>query len=59
VAFELNTETAYSTMKGKFGDSLRSKRVAGQINEALCKVLCHNICVLVQGMHELGIAPAF
>ena len=46
-------------MKGKFGDSLRSKRVAGQINEALCKVLCHNICVLVQAMHELGIAPAF
>ena len=31
----------------------------GQINEALCKVLCHNLCVLVQAMHELGIEPAF
>ncbi len=24
-----------------------------QINEALCKMLCHNICVLVRAMHEL------
>ncbi len=31
----------------------------GQINEALCKVLCHNVCVLVQATHELGIEPAF
>ena len=54
-----NVEIAYSMMKGKFGDSLRSKSDAGQINEALCKVLCHNICVLVQAMHELGIEPAF
>lgn len=46
-------------IKGKFGDSLRSKSDTGQINEALCKVLCHNICVLVQAMHELGIEPAF
>ena len=31
----------------------------GQINEALCKVLCHNICCLVQAIHELGIEPTF
>ncbi len=54
-----NVETAYSMMKAKFGDSLRSKSDVGQINEALCKVLCHNLCVLVQAMHELGIEPAF
>ncbi len=54
-----NAETAYSMIKGKFGDSLRSKSDTGQINEALCKVLCHNLCVLVQAMHELGIEPAF
>lgn len=34
-------ETAYSMMKAKFGDSLRSKSHVGQIYEALCKVLCH------------------
>ncbi len=46
-------------IKGKFGSSLRSKSDTGQANEALCKVLCHNLCVLVQAMHELGIEPAF
>ncbi len=54
-----NIETTYSMMEGKFGDSLRSKSDVGQINEALCKVLCHNLCVLVQAMQELGIEPAF
>ena len=54
-----NIETAYSMIKGKFGSALRSKSDTGQINEALCKVLCHNLCVLVQAMHELGIKPAF
>ena len=54
-----NVEMAYSMMKAKFGDSLRSKSDVGQINEALCKVLCHNLCVLVQAMQELGIEPAF
>ena len=54
-----NVETAYSMMKAKFGDSVRSKSDVGQINEALCKVLCHNLCVLVQAIHELRIEPAF
>lgn len=54
-----NVESAYSMLKAKFGDSVRSKSDTGQINEALCKVLCHNLCVLVQAMHELGIEPAF
>ena len=54
-----NIETAYSMIKGKFGSALRSKSDTGQINEALCKVLCHNICVLVQAIHELGIEPTF
>jgi|SRR5215212_8591778 len=52
-------ESAYSMIKGRFGRSLRSKSDTRQINEALCKVLAHNICVLVQAMHELGIEPAF
>ena len=54
-----NIETAYSMIKGKFGSALRSKSDVRQINEALCKVLCHNLCVLVQAMPELGIEPAF
>ena len=48
-----NVETTFSIIKGKFGASLRSKSDTGQVNEVLCKVLCHNVCVLVQAMHEL------
>jgi len=54
-----NVETAFSAIKGKFGDSLRSKSDMGQIDEALSKVLCHNLCVPVRVTHELGIEPAF
>ncbi len=52
-----NVETTFSMVKGKFGDELRPKSETGQVNEILLKALCHNICVLVQEMYELGIAP--
>jgi transposase len=54
-----NVESAFSMIKGKFGDAVRSKSDTGQVNEALCKVLCHNICCLVQAIHELGLEPTF
>jgi transposase len=54
-----NVETAFSMIKGKFGDAVRSKSDIGQLNEVLCKVLCHNLCVLIQAIHELGIEPRF
>jgi transposase len=54
-----NIETTFSMIKGKFGDALRSKSDTAQRNEALCKVLCHNICVLIASIYELGIAPTF
>ncbi len=54
-----NAETAYSMIKGKFGDSVQSKSDVGQINEALAKVQCHNICVLIQAIHWLGVEPTF
>ncbi|MCC6488240.1 MAG: transposase, partial [Candidatus Hydrogenedentes bacterium] len=43
-----NVETTFSMVKAKFGDSVRSKTDAGQRNEVLLKVLCHNVCVLIQ-----------
>jgi hypothetical protein len=46
-------------IKAKFGDSLRSKTKTAQVNEALCKVLCHNICCIIQSMYELNIKPEF
>ncbi len=54
-----NVESVFSMMKAKFGDAVRSKSDTGMVNEVLCKVLCHNICVLIQSIHELGIEPNF
>ena len=46
-------------IKAKFGDCVRSKTDVAMKNEALCKILCHNICCLISAMHELGIQPDF
>lgn len=54
-----NVESTFSMIKAKFGDSVRSRTDVAMRNEALCKVLCHNICCLIQEMHELGIEPEF
>jgi transposase/predicted nucleic acid-binding Zn finger protein len=54
-----NVETTFSMIKSKFGDRLRSKTRTAQINEALCKVLAHNLCCVIQSIYELGIEPTF
>lgn len=54
-----NVESRFSMIKAKFGDRLRSKTKTAQINEALCKVLCHNLCCVIQSTFELGIEPTF
>jgi transposase len=54
-----NVETVFSMIKTKFGGSVRSKSPVAQVNEVLCKVLCHNICVLIQSIYELGLEPTF
>lgn len=54
-----NVESTCSMIKAKFGASVRSKTPVAQMNEVLCKIVCHNLCVLVQSIYELGIAPTF
>ena len=54
-----NVETTFHMIKSKFGQRLRSRSLTAQINEALCKVLCHNLCVVIQSVHELGIETNF
>ncbi len=54
-----NAESTFSMMKAKFGDRLRSKTDVAQVNEMLLKILCHNVCVVIQSMYELGIEPDF
>ena len=54
-----NVESVFSAIKRTLGGSVRSKKFAAQMNEVLCKILAHNLIVLVHAMHELGIDPAF
>ncbi|MBI4302619.1 MAG: transposase [Chloroflexi bacterium] len=54
-----NVEATFAMIKGKFGDYLRSKTRTAQVNELLCKVLAHNICVVIASMYELGVEPTF
>lgn len=46
-------------IKIKFKDNLRSKSKTAQINELLLKILCHNICVIIQEINELGLKAKF
>ncbi len=54
-----NVESTFSMIKAKFRDHVRSKSDVAMVNEVLCKILCHNICVLIQESHELGIDTTF
>jgi hypothetical protein len=35
------------------------KTDVAMVNEVLCKIICHNICCLIQETHELGIDTVF
>lgn len=50
-----NVESTFSMMKRKFSDYLKSRKDQSQKNEILCKVVCHNISVLVNGIFELDL----
>ncbi len=52
-----NAESTMWMIKSKFGEHIRSKNETAMVNELLCKVLCHNICVVIQSMYELGVEP--
>lgn len=54
-----NVESTFSMIKAKFRDSVRSKTDMAMKNEVLCKILCHNICCLIQAMYELNVEPTF
>lgn len=54
-----NVESTMAMVKAKFQSQVRSKTEAAMTNEVYCKVLCHNICCVIQAMHEVGIDPCF
>ena len=54
-----NLESTNNTIKSKFGDYLRSKTETACINEVYLKLICHNICCLIQEAFELGVQVNF
>ena len=54
-----NSETVFHMIKTKFGDDVKSKKNVAQVNELMIKVLCHNICVVIQEVNELGVKAEF
>lgn len=54
-----NVESTFSMIKTKFRDHCRSRTTLAMKNEALAKILAHNICCVIQSQCELGIEPVF
>ena len=54
-----NCESTVNMIKSKFSDRVRSKLWVAQVNEILCKIICHNLCCVIQEMNELGIDSEF
>ncbi len=54
-----NVESAFSAIKGEFGEHLRSRTSIAQVNKILAKLIGYNLTVLVREVFENGIAPSF
>ena len=50
-----NAESAFWSIKSKFHGYVRSKTPTAQVNEALVKILAHNICCLIRSAYELQV----
>ena len=54
-----NVESTFAMIKRKFGDFVRCKSERSQSNEVLCKILAHNLVVLIHEIFELKIDVDF
>jgi transposase len=54
-----NVESAFSAVKAKFRDGVRSRTDDSMKNEVLCKLMAHNICCVIRSQVELGIEADF
>jgi hypothetical protein len=52
-----NVETAFSSIKMKFGETLKSRNHTAQVNEMLCKIISYNLTVLIRELIEMGADP--
>ena len=53
-----NVETTFSMIKRKFGSNLMTKNYTANVNEILCKIICHNLCCLISAYYELNLEQA-
>lgn len=54
-----NVETCFHMLKQRFGHHLYTKHFTANQNEIKTRVLCHNLCVLIQESAEHGLSPKF
>ena len=54
-----NVESAISKLKRLFGDELASRKVVAQCNELLCRVIAHNLVIVIYQMYERGLVTEF
>ena len=54
-----NVESTFSAIKRKFSDHVRSRTDVAKVNEALAKLVCHNLCCVILSQCELGIEAEF
>ena len=54
-----NVESAFSMVERLFQKNIRTAHPVAQVNEALCKLLCHNLVVLIHEKYKRGIEPDF
>ena len=50
-----NVEATFAAIKKRLGETLLSKYYVSQVNELLCKILAHNVTVLIHEAFEHGI----
>ena len=54
-----NAESGFHMIKSKFGDLTQMRNETGAKNDVLCKILCHNLCVLIQELFNLNLDFSF
>lgn len=52
---QAQVESTFSMIKQKFGERIFSKDATAQVNEVLCKILCHNLCVIIYWLYQFGV----
>ena len=54
-----NVESTFSSMKKKFGDSIKSRNYTAQVNELYCMAIAENITMLIRAMYSHNIDVCF